>query len=203
MTRRRVGLAALVAAALTLIWLGFSVRTIASEDLEGAVGLVRPSLPAGEADPATVAEIAQVIQKVLGELNGTGANLDAYYLADNRSVYFGPPAAGPELVRTFEFDDGVVEELIQTGVVRGGEVSATLSACLISFSENGMPVTVSANNDLSVRVAGPIAYATLTGVNAFQASHSATPFRWTLILEEVQVGGTQRWVVVHDHMSFS
>lgn len=164
--------------------------------------LVRPSSSIGEVESATYAAIANVIQGVLQELNGTGDNLGAFYLADPEAVFFGPPAAGPELTRTVIIN-GQPQEVIQTGVIPGDQVSGTLSACLLAFAQRGTPVTVIANNDLDIRVAGPFAVATLTGINVVEATQNAVPWRWTLVLERVSIGGTERWMIVHDHLSFS
>lgn len=172
------------------------------EKVPDVAGVVRPSQPLDQVDRATSRAITEVIQGVVAELNGTGANLGAYYLADRQAVFFGPPSSGPELTRTVTFDQES-EEIIQTGVIAGSEVSQVLASCLASFAEQGQPVTLRINEDLNVRVSGPLAFATLTGINTVAATHSAAPWRWTLILERVQVGTTQRWMIVHDHLSFS
>jgi hypothetical protein len=200
-----LGVAVFCLAATAMALLAFTPTEVSSQSATSVTGFLRPTLaeattPEGQANRQ---QIQMVIQGILNALNNDGQGLDAFYLPDDAEVFYGPPAAGPELTRTVETNNGPVD-VIQTGVVSGDQVVSSLSSCLAAFATAGVQVSVQPNDDLLIRTLGDLAYVNLTGANVTESTGEISTWRWSMVLENVVwPDGQQRWTVVHDHLSFS
>lgn len=185
-------------------------ETTASTDVERqaagrlSADFVRPTHAQAESRSvrADHQQIEGVVHGIVAALNRDGEGLERFYLPDAGAVFYGPPGAGEEEVRTVSAA-GERLEVTQAGVLRGDRVTDALAACLAAFREEGTTVQVIPNRDLEIRTLGELGFATLTGANVAEGGDRATAWRWTLVFERVRVAGGQRWAVVHDHLSFS
>ncbi|MCY1021100.1 YybH family protein [Pyxidicoccus sp. MSG2] len=125
-------------------------------------------------------EIKEVVDGLVKALSTKDAALfKKLHVDDGSLVYYGPPAVTVKTLGSRQYAELCIN-------------------CLEPFEK----VDVRTNNDMDIRLSGPLAVVTLTGTNRLvpkQGKPTESKWRWTLTLENTQ----GQWLVGHEHFSFA
>lgn len=124
-------------------------------------------------------DVARTVMGVIAALNAKDLEaLKANYVQETSLELYGPPQVSPRTKGTRHHAELCIE-------------------CLKAMKQ----MKTTANDDLSVRLSGPLAVATLTGVNEGMDENGNMGkghWRWTVVLERMR----NKWLISHEHLSF-
>ena len=124
-------------------------------------------------------DVTKTVMGVVAALNAKdAAAMKSYYVPETSLELYGPPNVSPKTKGPLHHADLCIE-------------------CLKAMKQ----MKTTTNDDLEIRISGPLAVAAMTGVNEGtdeNGNMGRSNWRWTLVLERVK----NRWLISHEHLSF-